>query len=68
MAVSSPYAVFRAADLGWPSAAGLAPAGNRRVPPRPTNTDTPSSEGVLTTGHWATLIQGDLFEFNATGA
>jgi hypothetical protein len=53
MAVASPYAVFRAVDLGWPLA-------------MPALTSTPATESNRglrrrTAPQWNTLIQGELF-------
>ena len=53
MAVASPYAVFRAADLSWPAAA---PA--RRPPAAGTDGTKRSRPGAA---HLVTLIQGELF-------
>ncbi|MBM5807425.1 MAG: hypothetical protein FJ056_06995 [Cyanobacteria bacterium M_surface_10_m2_179] len=53
MAVASPYAVFRAADLGWPGVVDrpLAEAIHHTTPPAPRKRARPFN----------TLIQGELF-------
>jgi hypothetical protein len=64
MAVASPYAVFRAVDLGWPLAM---PAIREPHPPAATPAQgSPrkrSSSGLRrrTAPQWNTLIQGELF-------
>ena len=75
MAVASPYAVFRAVDLGWPLAmpalreppqpASLAPA-TRSTMATASAGSSPrkrSSSGLRrrTAPQWNTLIQGELF-------
>ena len=57
MAVASPYAVFRAADLAWPAT------------PPPLNTPTAKADGAVrsrpTAARLVTLIQGELFPSQA---
>lgn len=70
MAVSSPYAVFRATDLDWPAVVPHAAAWPRRVCTPQTIANTPqklpcAAERLVATGRWARLIQGELFEFSA---
>ena len=68
MAVASPYAVFRAVDLGWP----LAMPASREPVPSPASAATHGSQATprkrSTSGlrrrrapQWNTLIQGELF-------
>lgn len=77
MAVASPYAVFRAVDLGWPLAmpalreppqpASLAPATRSTMATATANAGASprkrSSSGLRrrTAPQWNTLIQGELF-------
>jgi hypothetical protein len=73
MAVASPYAVFRAVDLGWPTAMPVIKPepdrpvqGNRpNVPPAGRITPTKRRYGGglrrRTAPQWSTLIQGELF-------
>jgi hypothetical protein len=63
MAVASPYAVFRAVDLGWPlamPAIANAPAPASAAPPRKRSG---GNRGLRrrTAPQWNTLIQGELF-------
>ncbi|MFM7312777.1 MAG: hypothetical protein ACKO0M_06375 [Cyanobium sp.] len=72
MAVASPYAVFRAADLGWPVAPPpfipasrpAAPAAARPARPRKRASagGTGSQGRRPSAARLATLIQGDLFQ------
>ena len=60
---ASPYAVFRAADLGWPSVAQTA-----NVDTGPTAAAHAESSGTSQhTAPWATLIQGELFQLYPVG-
>ena len=73
MAVASPYAVFRAVDLGWPLAmpalreppqpASLAPATRSTMATASASPRKRSSSGLRrrTAPQWNTLIQGELF-------
>jgi len=73
MAVASPYAVFRAVDLGWPLAmpalreppqpASLAPATRSTMATASGSPRKRSSSGLRrrTPPQWNTLIQGELF-------
>lgn len=77
MAVASPYAVFRAVDLGWPLAmpalreppqpASLAPATRSTMATATSSASASprkrSSSGLRrrTAPQWNTLIQGELF-------
>ncbi|MFM7455024.1 MAG: hypothetical protein ACKOCA_03185 [Vulcanococcus sp.] len=73
MAVASPYAVFRAVDLGWPLAmpalreppqpASLAPATGSTMATASGSPRKRSSSGLRrrTPPQWNTLIQGELF-------
>jgi hypothetical protein len=69
MAVASPYAVFRAVDLGWPLAMPAirepapAPAPNASAPAGIGTPRKRSSTGLRrrTAPQWNTLIQGELF-------
>ena len=63
MAVASPYAVFRAVDLGWPLAMPAitnAPAPASVAPPRKRSG---GNRGLRrrTAPQWNTQIQGELF-------
>lgn len=59
MVVASPYAVFRANDLGWPTPTGPASPVHRRTEPLPR---AAVAKRVPEPTSWATLIQADLFE------
>lgn len=61
MVVASPYAVFRANDLGWSTATGPARPVHRRTEPLPR---AAVAQRMPEPTSWATLIQGDLFELD----
>jgi len=68
MAVASPYAVFRAVDLGWPLAMPAIrepaqPAASATSHGSPSSPRKRSSSGLRrrTAPQWNTLIQGELF-------
>jgi hypothetical protein len=68
MAIASPYAVFRAVDVGWPPPAltvspppSLEPA-QRPRPRRRKRAQGPLSVGMGHGPSWQRVVQGELFQ------
>jgi hypothetical protein len=70
MSVASPYAVFRASDLGWPPvwavAASERPAQAGAIKPRPRKQRVAGADQRATRQpRWSALVQGELFPLQA---
>ena len=57
MAVASPYAVFTAAELGWPPLGLAAP-----LRATPSKSQSPPTDSRRPKRNWSEAIQGTLFE------
>ena len=70
MPVASPYAVFRASDLGWPPVSAVAgperPAQAGATKPRPRKQRMAGADRRATCQpRWSALVQGELFPLQA---
>jgi hypothetical protein len=64
MAVSSPYAVFRASDVCWPLVLQPAWATNRSplAGPSPAPVVAQGRQAQQASSPWRTMVQGELFQ------